>query len=114
MRPLIDHEDDLGRIRDWKFDGPKDAGDIFIVYQLNCPRLEVSDWDNGAICEDDRNTLNRYPGVWKDMDGSMVGLIEIAGRDMQKDVLMEHGLPYIMPVWFAAGYREEDWSKQQD
>jgi hypothetical protein len=46
---LIDHDDDLGRIRDGKFDGPKDAGDIFIVYQLNCPRFEVSDWDNGAI-----------------------------------------------------------------
>jgi len=46
---LFNHDNDLGRVGDWKFDGPKDAGDIFIVYQFNGTRLEVSDWDNGAI-----------------------------------------------------------------
>jgi hypothetical protein len=93
----------LGRVGDWKFDGPKETGDIFIMYQLKGPRLEISDWDNGAICEDCRNTFDRYPGVWKDMDGSVVGLIEITRWDMQKDVLVKHGLSYTMPVRFAAG-----------
>ena len=37
------------------------------------------------------------------MDGSVVGLIEITSWDMQKDVLVKHGLSYTMPVRFAAG-----------
>jgi len=48
------------------------------------------------------------------MDGSVVGLIEITRWDMQKDVLLKHGLPDIMPVWLAASYHEKDWSKQQE
>jgi hypothetical protein len=103
---LINHNDDLRRIWYWKFDGPNDTGDVFIMYQLNGPGLEISDWDNGAICEDYRNTFNRYPGVRKDMDGSVVGLIEITRWDMQKDVLVKHRLPNTMPSWFAASYRK--------